>query len=276
MDSGYIVNPVADPQTGIKVSYPKFETDRGAYVSYKYGIWSPTTQTYDRDKLVVINIPVFKVHQAYGITAGLKNHMGVVTTSFSTGSHVAVGEGGLGSFLAEVRLPDLTILDCIWIHAHPGHGPGCSYDHASRRDQLVAGVDPLAVDMWATKYIMVPQVIENGYAYGEYTGWVNPDNPGSRFRIYLDLSMNEMLLAGIKTTNDYNAVNLHVWVGDVDRDGDVDMGDFRKVALCLGGPGGVAPPNCEAADFDQADFDQDGDVDLTDVAAMQNTFTGPP
>ena len=39
----------------------------------------------------------------------------------------------------------------------------------------------------------------------------DPDNPQSVFCEYLDLSMNEMLLGGIDTTNDYEAVDLRVW-----------------------------------------------------------------
>ena len=39
---GYVVNPTLDPESGIRVSYPKFQTDAGTYVSYKYGVWSPT------------------------------------------------------------------------------------------------------------------------------------------------------------------------------------------------------------------------------------------
>ena len=212
MQSGYVVNPQDDPETQTNVSYPKFESASGTYISYKYGVWSPDTHTYDAEKLVVINIPVLKTHFTYAITAAVKNHMGVVTTAFSTGAHSSVRRGGMGSVLAEVRLPDLNILDCIWILARPGGGPAASYEQASRRDQLVASVDPVALDVWATKNIMIPQIIENGYAFDDYHDTQDPENPEGAFRHYLDLSMNELLAAGIDTTNDYNAVDLHVWV----------------------------------------------------------------
>lgn len=211
MSDGYVVDTAFDPETLIKVSYPKFQSASGTYVSYKEGIWSPTTETYDPDKLVVINIPVFKTHQIYAVTASVKNHMGVVTTGLSTDSHNAVGRGGMGSILAEVRLPDITILDCIWILARPGLGPSASYTNATRCDQLVAGTDPVALDAWATKFIMIPQIIENGYTYDDYHNTQDPDNPDSTFRRYLDSSMNELLLAGIDSTSDYNTVELHVW-----------------------------------------------------------------
>ncbi len=269
MASGYVVNPDEDPETQINVSYPKFRSDPGTYISYKYGIWSSESQTYDPDKLVVINMPVFKTHSIYAITASVKNHMGVITTGLATHSHAGVGRGGMGSVLAEVRMPDLTILDCIWILARPGQGPGASYSNASRRDQLLAGADPVALDMWATKYIMIPQIIENGYSYNQYHDTQDPDNSQSTFRRYLDPSMNEMLLARIDTTNDYTAVDLHVWQGDLDLDGDIDLVDFAELYDCLHGPGvGISEP-CETADFDE-----DLDVDLGDFSTLQTMFTG--
>jgi hypothetical protein len=210
MASGYVIGN-SDPDTQIGVSYPKFQSASLTYVSYKYGVWSPASQAYDSDKLVVINMPVLKTHSIYAITASVKNHMGVITKELGTDSHAAVGRGGMGTILAEVRMPDLTILDCIWILARPGDGPFSSYDAATRRDQLVASTDPIALDAWATKFIMIPQILENGYSYDDYHLTQDPDNPESTFRRYLDLSMNELLAAGIDTTNDYDAVDLHVW-----------------------------------------------------------------
>lgn len=269
-DGGYVLSPAWDVETGIKVSYPKFQTAYGTYVSYKHGIWSPDSQSYDPERLVVINMPVLKTHRIYAVTAAVKNHMGVVTTSPQTDSHNAVGRGGLGSFLAEIRMPNLTILDCIWILARPGSGPDASYESASRRDQLVAGTDPLALDAWAVKFILVPQILENEYSVEDFHAWQDPDNPGSKFRGYLDRSMNEMLLAGIETTNDYRSVQLQVWTGDEDRDGDVDLGDLSALDQCATGPGGAVKPGaCQAFDADS-----NNTVDLADVAALVQTFTG--
>ncbi len=271
MADRYIVNPVADPETQIKVSYPKFRSASGTYVSYKHGIWSPASQTYDPDKLVVINMPVFKTHATYAITASVKNHMGVVTTRLGTNSHQQVGDGGLGSVLAEVRMPDLNILDCIWILARlgPDEGPPASYENATRRDQLVASTDPVALDVWATKFIMIPQIIDNVYAYDDYHNRQDPDNASSKFRHYLDLSMNELLAAGIETTNDYRAVELHTWGGDTDRDGDIDADDFAGLPECFRGP------NEPIVDCRAFDLNADGFIDLSDFAELQRLFTGP-
>lgn len=210
---GYVLSAALDTETAIRVSYPKFQSPRGTCISYKYGIWDPVSTTYDHDRLVVLNVPVLKTHSIYAVTGAVKNHMGVITQSLGTDSHAGVGRGGLGSVLAEVRVPDLTILDCIWVLARPGWGPNASYAQTSRRDQLVAGTDPVALDAWAVKNILVPQILANGYTVADYALTQDPDNPDSTFRRYLDRSMNEMLAAGIPTTNDYNAVRLFVYGG---------------------------------------------------------------
>ena len=270
MGNGYVVNPVPNPRTQIKISYPKFQTPLGSYVSYKHGVWSPEAQTYDADRLVVINMPVLKTHSIYGITASVKNHMGMVTQSLSTDSHNGVGRGGLGSVLSDVRMPDLTILDCIWIQARPGFGPAAAYTEATRRDQLLAGVDPIALDAWAAKFVMIPTILQNGYSVSDYNALQNPDNPDSIFRQYLDRSMNELLLGGIATTNDYNAVRVHQWMGDANRDGKVSLTDVGGLVPCSSGPEESVDPSCEVFDSDG-----DADVDLRDFAEFQLLFTGP-
>lgn len=64
-------------------------------------------------------------------------------------------------------------------------------------------------------------------------------------------------------------------VGDIDRDGDIDLDDFDRWAPCLAGPGVlVPPPGCAPDDFAvRADLDgpacADFDVDLQDFAVMQ-------
>jgi len=213
MTSGYVVNPVLDHETSIKVSYPKFQTPYGTYVSYKNGVWSTTTSSYDPGKLVVINMPVLKTHSIYGVTGAVKNHMGLITqdTSIGTDSHNGVARGGLGSVLAEVRLPDLTIMDAIWVLARPGLGPMATYDNATRRNQLLASADPVALDIWAVKNVLVPEMLANGYTPADYAANQDPDNPISTFRRYLDRSMNEMLLGGIDTTNDLGSIQVRTF-----------------------------------------------------------------
>ncbi|MBI4606357.1 MAG: DUF362 domain-containing protein [Planctomycetes bacterium] len=281
MEPGYVVSDSADPETGVRVSYPKLRTPLGTFVSYKHGVWSPDTRTYDPGNLVVINLPVLKTHSVYGITACVKNHMGVVTADLSTGSHNAVGRGGMGSILAEVRMPDINILDCTWVLARPGSGPSATYAAATRRDLLAASADPVALDAWAAKNVLVPLILENGYRPEDYRSMQDPDNPDSVFRRYLDRSMAELLRAGIETTNDPAAVALRVWPddgppasfirGDANGDGDLDISDPIGVLRALFLGTGTIP--CE----DAADANDDGRIDLADaVFSLGHLFLGGP
>ena len=58
--------------------------------------------------------------------------------------------------------------------------------------------------------------------------------------------------------------------GDHNDDGVVNLDDYDTLEPCLAGPeGGISGPQC--APFD---LDQDDDIDLSDVARFQQTFTG--
>lgn len=267
MTDGYVVSPTWDPETNIKVSYAKFRSTAGTYISYRNGIWDPDTESYDPDRLVVINVPILKTHSIYSVTASVKNHMGVITQSQGTDSHAGVSRGGLGSVMADVRAPDLTILDCIWILARPGLGPSAPYANASRRDELVASVDPVALDMWAVKHILVPQILANGFTPSQFWATQDPDNADSTFRRYLDKSMNEMLLAGIATTNDYTLADVYRWAGDFDRDGHIGLADYAAYSECMGGPAWEIAPECEPGDS-TADLH----LDLSDFLWFQRLF----
>jgi len=57
--------------------------------------------------------------------------------------------------------------------------------------------------------------------------------------------------------------------GDMDRDGDLDLEDFAAFLDCVRGPAVNSQIRC-----DLADFDGDERIDLIDIAAFQNGFTG--
>ncbi|MBI5709775.1 MAG: DUF362 domain-containing protein [Candidatus Eisenbacteria bacterium] len=209
-DNGYVVGDwQADVQ--MKVSYPKFRTVRGRRVSLKYGLWDPAAGAYDDSLLTFLNLPVLKCHAGYGVTAAVKHHVGTMTTALSTYTHGAVRYGGLGAFLGEVRLPDLNILDAIYVLAIPGAGPAASYAQATPADWLLAGRDPVALDMWATANVLVPAITANGYTSYPMQ---DPGNPSSIFRTYLDASMSELLERGRTVTNDLCQIDAHVCDGD--------------------------------------------------------------
>ena len=201
LSDGYVLLPY-DPTLAGQPSYPKFTTDYGTRISFKFGLWT-ASGAYDRTHLKVINVPVLKSHHAfYGATASVKHYMGVVTGELSTNSHAAIALGMLGTVIGEVGPADLNILDAIWINASPYSGPSTSYAEATRRDELVASRDPVATDIWSVKNILVPGFVSNGYAPPWPTPSADPDDPTSAFRRYLDASMSRILAAGYKVTND--------------------------------------------------------------------------
>ena len=204
LTDGYIVYPF-DSQLNGAVSYPKFETAFGTLVSLRDGIWDPVGSAYDQENLKFINLPVLKSHSIYGVTANIKDYMGVVTNELGTNSHSAIRNGLLGAHLGVVGLADLNILDAIWINAHPNGGPGTGYGEATRRDELVASIDPVATDLWATQNILVPAFEDNGYA-----DWpkADPTDPNSDFREYLDNSTYFILAAGFDVTNNPGQIDV--------------------------------------------------------------------
>jgi hypothetical protein len=206
-NNGYVVYPY-DAQLHGKISYPKFMTEYSTRISLKHGIWNGLL--YDRERLKFINLPVLKSHHAtYGATAMVKHHMGTVTGELGTNSHSAIRYGVLGALMGEIRPADLNILDAIWINANPYDGPWTSYGNATRVDQLVASLDPIAGDLWAVKNILIPTFIREGYSPPWPNPSADPDIPSSAFRVYLDASMNHLLAAGYEVTNDLTQIDTY-------------------------------------------------------------------
>lgn len=273
---GYIVYDY-NPEVNGRVSYPKFQTDYGTYISIKYGVWDPVGETYDRERLKFVNIPVLKSHGAvYGATASVKHYMGVVTDLLQTNSHAGVATGLMGTHIGEIQLADLNIMDAIFINATPTGGPMTSYTIALRWKQLAACTDPVALDMWSVKYILIPGFIARGYSPPWPTPSADPDDSTSEFRQYLDNSMYQLLAAGYTVTNDTTKIDAFFGngrAGDFDLDADVDSADYDQFAICYTGPGGGPLDSlCSIGDMDG-----DDDVDCDDWTCFQFawTDTGP-
>jgi len=65
--------------------------------------------------------------------------------------------------------------------------------------------------------------------------------------------------------------------GNLDHDGNVDLGDFAAFAACLAGPDVVDPPDgCDPVTFAQCDLDGDLDVDLGDFGIFEVLFSSMP
>jgi hypothetical protein len=276
MTDGYILYDY-NPEVSGRVSYPKFQTDYGTYISLKDGIWDPVGETYDRENLKFINIPVIKSHgYQYGATASVKNYMGVVTIELDTQSHDAVATGLMGTHIAEIQLADLNIIDAIFINANPTGGPMTSYTQATRWKQLAAGVDPVALDIWSVKNILIPGFLSRGFTPPWPSPSADPDDSTGAFREYLDNSMYQLLAAGYTVTNDTTRIDAFLSngrAGDFDNDADCDSADFDQFELCFTGPGGGPLDSlCSLGDMDG-----DGDVDCDDWTIFQFawTSTGP-
>ncbi|MFW9904126.1 MAG: DUF362 domain-containing protein [Candidatus Thorarchaeota archaeon] len=217
MVDGYIVNDTPDLETEIHVSYPKFKTEFGTQISFKNGIWNGIG--YEK-RLKVINMPVLKSHVIYGVTATTKNYMGVQTEILNGGlanGHETVATGGMGTLMVELGLPTLNIIDAIWINANPFPssftGPSTSYEKATRVNTLLAGIDPIALDYWAAKHILIETAKLTGF---NDTQTLDPDNPqrwglNEAFGVWLNLTKEEIRRNGLNVTNDEKSMNIFVY-----------------------------------------------------------------
>lgn len=136
------------------VSYPCFFTPRGTRVELKEGIW--TGSGYDSERLKWINIPTMKDHKDLNVTGCLKHIYGLITTYNEPIPHHDPNQGGkiMGEFFTLVRAPALNLLDHIWV----SHASLCGFppDTTTRRDMLVAGFDPCAIDAWSARHVLYP------------------------------------------------------------------------------------------------------------------------
>jgi len=100
---------------------------------------------------------VLKTHAGTGITAVLKHAYGIVSMAdgFMMKRHYAESGAQCGKLYSLVRRPDLHIVDCIWVSYQQHH---CGYppETTHRANVLLAGHDPVALDYYASKHILLP------------------------------------------------------------------------------------------------------------------------
>ncbi len=167
---GYVlVNDPGEPGTD-QLSYPKFSPTCGSQVfniSMRYGLWDGIA--YDNTRLKMINLPVLKRHGWAGATIAVKNYIGFLTTAdmdrrfggseemhgfFWGYKGIHAHYGLLGRQMARIRRADLDIVDAIWVATASNKG-GCPRD-CVRRDVLLAGTDPFALDYYASVNVLAP------------------------------------------------------------------------------------------------------------------------
>jgi hypothetical protein len=212
INDGYIVDMQAKAATNFLVSYPKFTTRYGNHISLKKGLWNPKTGSYDNEKLKLINWPTLKSHFIYGVTGCVKSYMGVVTDKLTAKlgarSHDKVWQGVMGNEMAETRMPVLNIVDAIWVNAKPAGGPWTTYDSAAWGDVILAGTDPVALDYFGAKHILMPLAREAGH---QDLAVIDPDNTKEKnFGHWIRLASLRLCTAGFNTTFDEQQMNVIV------------------------------------------------------------------
>ena len=146
---GYVYAPE------MEMGYPKFTTVYGTRVSLRHGYWDGSR--YDNSRVKFLNVPVLKDHGLTGVTCSVKHFMGVqdlwrMTQDPPHGPMVT--DGLFGKLMLVARYPDLNIADAIWVT--PAGGPNGPYETAVRVDRLLASQDPIALDYYCGKYVLMP------------------------------------------------------------------------------------------------------------------------
>jgi len=93
-------------------------------------------------------------------------------------------------------MPVLNVLDAIWIS--PRSAPRVSYSQAVENNMIAASIDPIALDYWSAKNILMKVAKSENNPYADS---MNPDIvTGDSFGYWLRLSMDELNKAGYETT----------------------------------------------------------------------------
>lgn len=190
------------------LNYPKFITAYGTQISLRYGVWSG--HEFDATRLKFLNLPVLKAHGWFGVTAAVKNFLGVMgkrvgaaeagvdpdTFSF----HAALTESfnglrpGLPGSLMALRFPNLNLVDATFVGVHGNRTQDASYEMSPRQGSLLASVDPIALDYYVARHVLLPLQKEAGVETWKLDA-ADPDRD-SVFRRYLLAAQARLLAAG--------------------------------------------------------------------------------
>jgi hypothetical protein len=183
------------------INYPKFTTTYGTRISLKRGTWNGTT--YDDSRLKLINLPVLKAHVFMGTTGAMKNYVGIMSRfvgEYEPGDdwdfHANFyrpwkgNPAGLLGTLMAMRFPAVTIMDATYVNPHTNWD--ASFDQTPRVGMLLASTDPIALDYYASKTILLPM---KRTAKANKIIWSDPD-AASVLRHYLLAAQARLLEAG--------------------------------------------------------------------------------
>ena len=191
---GYIYDEVS------KITYPKFLTPSGNYVSTRLGVWDLYSNTYDPSKLCLINFPVLKAHFWGGSTIAVKNWIGLMTVAYdeerfggfdNMHDHYFFGPYALVAKTMAATYPKLNILDATWTART---GPYFLDTHV-KTNKLLASTDPVALSWYAAKYILTSIAVDpantdpeiEGSKYAEVLdNWYNYFNDSTEYNLTKD------------------------------------------------------------------------------------------
>ncbi|RMH38123.1 MAG: DUF362 domain-containing protein [Deltaproteobacteria bacterium] len=170
------------------LTYPVFTSPvSGLIVDFRRGALRRTDGGVESAgrKLTWINMTTANEHEATGFTGACKSTMGVVDMSAGRlGTDPRVQDylsvhhfgspnakwrmaGPLAQFAREVRAPDLIVTVAEWVAATPPGPRGAAWDgeredirlaadSAFRTRTVVAGTDPVAIDTWCVRNLLMP------------------------------------------------------------------------------------------------------------------------
>ncbi|MDT3694870.1 MAG: DUF362 domain-containing protein [Ignavibacterium sp.] len=199
-NDGYPYDPTS------KITYPKFLSPSGNhYISLKYGIWDQNSQTYNHERLCIVDFPVLKAHGWTGATLAIKNWIGVLTVAYQNERYGGGDQMHFNYFFSEyalpakvmqVTFPKLTIIDAAWTNPERNYG-----NIAIQLNMLLGSTDPFAASWYAAKYMLTP------VAY--YPDRTNPDNIGGAYNQCLNNWVNCMHDSGFAVTIDSSEISVY-------------------------------------------------------------------
>ncbi len=130
-------------EAGAEVILPEESVYHTVQISKRLGTWDVLEPFILATK--IINVPVAKHHDLTGVTAGLKNWIGI------TGKLRMMFHGDIQRSIAELAAlmrPTLTVVDASRVLMEAGPMGG-SLDSVKQVGAIAAGVDPVAMDAWA-------------------------------------------------------------------------------------------------------------------------------
>ncbi|HPG41404.1 MAG TPA: T9SS type A sorting domain-containing protein [bacterium] len=186
------------------MSYPVFTSSySGITIDLKNGAWKNGQYTGQPVKLIVFSALCYHSNYA-GVTSALKNHFGIVDLSGGSnpatdgiitggfynfhafaynwddpGPAPGVMGGAVGTFLQQVRCADLFITTAEWV----GWADRRTVSVAEHTEVILASADPVALDYYASKYVLYPVASEKNENIAPY---MNPDLAELPLRQYLN------------------------------------------------------------------------------------------